>query len=328
MLIIYVSCSIRRGMSAAPPPAENGAASIDTNTVEIDDDDDDNYMSPDASLAAKNAITNTFSPRVSDLSGSDDHTVHHAQSPTKIKFADQQGPSAAKQPHKPSKKDTKKDKKEPAKEERLLKSKAGARHATQNEEHMGVLIPDAIGLGSWEMQLEPVHNRFGQCKTTEVLLKSDADMGMGVGAGDDARDTYDDGGDDDKDAYADVDIMLRVAVASQRGFYPHAMDKKNQDNFIATPGFNCTKTRMPAGVAPGLAAAVSSSSSNRGHSAGAAAPRTHSTALFAVLDGHGTYGTECAAFARTQLQKNLQYRCQVSTGYSTVVACKCAERMS
>ena len=56
---------------------------------------------------------------------------------------------------------------------------------------------------------------------------------------------------------------LQYAYVSQRGLYPDAPNKQNQDAFVALPAFG-------------------------------GAPADH---LFGVFDGHGEKGTQCAEFA-------------------------------
>lgn len=62
-------------------------------------------------------------------------------------------------------------------------------------------------------------------------------------------------------------FRLEYSVLSQRGFYPDAPDKENQDSF-------CVKTQVQGD------------------------PNIH---FFGVFDGHGQYGTECSNFVKDRL---------------------------
>lgn len=65
-----------------------------------------------------------------------------------------------------------------------------------------------------------------------------------------------------------LSVQIRYAWVSQRGYYPDALDKANQDSLTVKL--------------------------NVGGSA--------DTAFFGVFDGHGTSGTECARFARDRVR--------------------------
>jgi hypothetical protein len=66
-------------------------------------------------------------------------------------------------------------------------------------------------------------------------------------------------------------LQIRYAWLSQRGYYPGQPDKANQDTVL-----------VQEGVADN--------------------PQQH---LFAVLDGHGEYGAECAVFAKAKVRQRL-----------------------
>ena len=66
-------------------------------------------------------------------------------------------------------------------------------------------------------------------------------------------------------------LQVKYAYVTQRGFYPDAMDKANQDAFIVK--------KDVAG--------------------------DPDTMFFGVFDGHGTAGTECAKFARDKVRRAL-----------------------
>jgi serine/threonine protein phosphatase PrpC len=61
-------------------------------------------------------------------------------------------------------------------------------------------------------------------------------------------------------------ISLQYAWVSQRGFYPNALDKPNQDSYSVLPNFG------------------------------------DNMAYFAVYDGHGAEGHTCAWFVRDQVR--------------------------
>lgn len=67
-------------------------------------------------------------------------------------------------------------------------------------------------------------------------------------------------------------FSITYAFVSQRGYYPDAPDKENQDKYLVEPMFG----------------------------------KTQDQALFAVLDGHGKDGHDCATFARNHLEKLLE----------------------
>ena len=60
---------------------------------------------------------------------------------------------------------------------------------------------------------------------------------------------------------------LRYAYVSQRGYYPDALDKPNQDSFYFRTGFGSDNDQ----------------------------------ALFGVFDGHGEFGTQCSQYARDKV---------------------------
>ncbi|XP_008775719.1 probable protein phosphatase 2C 35 [Phoenix dactylifera] len=66
-------------------------------------------------------------------------------------------------------------------------------------------------------------------------------------------------------------LLLQFSSLSQRGHYPDTPDRENQDTF-------CIKTQLQGN------------------------PNLH---LFAVFDGHGYFGAQCAAFARDHLVEDL-----------------------
>ena len=89
-----------------------------------------------------------------------------------------------------------------------------------------------------------------------------------------------------------ADYTLRYAFVSQRGYYPDALDKPNQDAFDRRTAFGSDKTQ----------------------------------ALFGVFDGHGESGTQCAQYVRDKVRALLQLgrlrarcaraRASVSTGHA------------
>ena len=62
---------------------------------------------------------------------------------------------------------------------------------------------------------------------------------------------------------------IRYAYVTQRGYYPDAPDKANQDSLCSHPQFGGDMEQ----------------------------------ALFGVFDGHGEYGTQCAQFARDKVRQ-------------------------
>ncbi|CAI0390200.1 unnamed protein product [Linum tenue] len=73
---------------------------------------------------------------------------------------------------------------------------------------------------------------------------------------------------------------LRYSYLSQRGYYPDALDKANQDSF-------CIHTPFGTGASGG---------------AGGDFDDDH---FFAVFDGHGEYGAQCSQFVKRRLCENL-----------------------
>lgn len=61
---------------------------------------------------------------------------------------------------------------------------------------------------------------------------------------------------------------IRYAYVTQRGYYPDAPDKANQDSLCSHPQFGGDMEQ----------------------------------ALFGVFDGHGEYGTQCSQFAREKVR--------------------------
>ncbi|CAI9277326.1 unnamed protein product [Lactuca saligna] len=80
--------------------------------------------------------------------------------------------------------------------------------------------------------------------------------------------------EDDGDANQDPEAgnyRLQYSYLSQRGYYPHALDKANQDSFCIHTPFGSN-------------------------------PNDH---FFGVFDGHGEYGTQCSKFVKQKLCENL-----------------------
>lgn len=80
---------------------------------------------------------------------------------------------------------------------------------------------------------------------------------------------------------------LRYALCSQRGYYPEAPDKRNQDAYVTLRKFRGNDDEM----------------------------------LFGVFDGHGELGTECATFVAERLPKEIAAR-----GFGNVSAYEAAFR--
>ncbi|CAJ1951699.1 unnamed protein product [Sphenostylis stenocarpa] len=85
---------------------------------------------------------------------------------------------------------------------------------------------------------------------------------------------------------------LRYSFLSQRGYYPDALDKANQDSFcIHTPfGTVLVEFLFSAVSVCGLAASVCTN------------PNDH---FFGVFDGHGEFGAQCSQFVKRKLCENL-----------------------
>ena len=72
--------------------------------------------------------------------------------------------------------------------------------------------------------------------------------------------------------YVQSGVTIKYAWASQRGYYPDAPDKENQDSFSAEPHLSSS---LP------------------------------DVALFGVYDGHGGEGHVCSRFVRTQVTNHI-----------------------
>ena len=107
-------------------------------------------------------------------------------------------------------------------------------------------------------------------------------------------------------------LSLRYAFLSQRGYYPDAPDKANQDAVGATEALGGSAGARAVGVG-GAPVALGGSAprlcnlNRQPPTRHAAAAPLHAaeTHLFGVFDGHGECGTECAQFVKDKVRRRV-----------------------